>query len=329
MSDDSIERFEELIAAYSPDSNDYSESIRLVNKFFDDYIISNIKNCSWNIGVKIAKNGSQVFSDQQFSKKIINLLYTIVDNAIDDNIDLIKDGHVVVFDNSIKDGKNIRKVLNKIIPHASQVDVAVLLSRVDTLEDLKLEYPKVQFHSGMIASKDNFSKEYFKKIQPYLDIICSPIQRDHPLVIINFDESFNEQNVIDIFSKYGYIKDEESNKVKYVARNKKLFGFGEGSLQEIPVFDSLKFLGIIDKETILEDIIILRIYIREGHVKQLIIQPIILEGIMSGSSTRKIDTIDSYIKTQIICQFLLTKILNALIKSGMNILQFSVIFDQS
>jgi len=327
MSNDSIKRFEGLIATYSPDFNDYSESLRLINEFFDRYFIPNIYDHSWNIGIKIARNGSQLFSDQQFSKKTLNLLYTMDDNAIDDNIDLFKGGRVVVFDNSIKEGRNIRRVLNKIISHASQIDVAVLLSRVDTLENLRLEYPMVEFYSGMNVSKDNFSKEYLKKIQPYLDSICSPIQKDHPLLLINFDRSFNKQTIIDIFSKYGYMKDDESKKFEYINGDKKLFEFNEDSLREIPIFDSLNVLDLIDKDTILGDVIILRIYIREGLIKQLIIQPIMLEGIILGSITQKISIVERYIKQQIIYQFLLTKILNEIIRSGMNISRFSVIFD--
>lgn len=327
MSDDSIKRFEELIATYSPDLNDHAESIRLINKFFDDYFILNIKDRSWNIGIKISRSASQLFSDQQFSKKILNLLYTLDDNAIDDNIDLIKGVRVVIFDISINNGSDIRPVLNKIIPHASQVNVAVLLSRIDTIEDLKLEYPMVGFYSGMNVSKDNFSKEYLKKIQPYLGCICSPIQKDHPLLLINLDESFNKQIIIDIFGKYGYVKDDDCKKFEYADGDKKLFEFKDDTLQEIPIFDTLKFLGLINIDTLLKDIIILRIYIREGLVKQLIIQPIILEGILLESIIQRINEVDNYIKRQIIYQFLLPKIVNDIIRRGMNISRFSVIFD--
>ena len=105
------------------------------------------------------------------------------------------------------------------------------------------------------------------------------------------------------------------------------FEFNEDSLREIPIFDSLNVLDLIDKDTILGDVIILRIYIREGLIKQLIIQPIMLEGIILGSITQKISIVERYIKQQIIYQFLLTKILNEIIRSGMNISRFSVIFD--
>lgn len=323
--DEDLENFIKLSEEYSPGLADYSESINLINRLFDDYLIPNIRNRSWNMGIKIARRGAQLYTDQQFSKRELNLLHVISDRLMQDCVEIIKGKSILIFDDSIKEGSNVRRVLDEIMPLASDITVAVLLSRSDTLENLKSEYPHVKFHCEIITSENNFGKEYLKKIQPYLDSICLPLQNNHPLLSISFDNSFTEQTVIDIFNKYGFIKDDDCKKFEYIDGDKTLFEFSKEMFDELQIFENMKKLGIMHKDTELTDAIIIRLYIRKGLVRRLIMQPIILEGFVTGDDS--IELIDKFVKSQIIYQFLISKILANLIRTDLKILRFSVILD--
>lgn len=326
MSDKELADFIKLTSDYSPDLQNYIESIKLINDFFDKYLIPNIRNRSWNLGIKIARRGAQLYADQQLSKRELNLLHVISDQVMQDCVEVIRGKSILIFDDSIKEGSNIRKILDIIKPLTSEITVAVLLSRSDTLESLKSEYPHVKFQCEIITSEKNFGKEYLKRIQPYLDSICLPLQNDHPLLTISFDNDFNEQTIIDIFGKYGSVKDDECKKFNYIDGDKKLFEFRTEMLNELQIFEHMKKLGIIHKDTDLVDAIIIRLYIRKGLVRRLIMQPIILEGFVIPDDN-SIELIDKFIKSQIIYQFLINKVLTNLIGTDLRILRFSVILD--
>lgn len=326
---DDLERFEALQEEYSPKQEDYLASINIIDEFFSNYLIKGILNRSWNIGIRIARKGSQLYLDQQLSKKELNLLHVFSDEVLETNLDIIEGKSVLIFDDSIKDGNHVDEVLKKILPSTSDVSVAVLLSREDTLMKLKSKFPEVKFYSQMTASKETFSKLYLKRIQPYLDSICIPLQHEHPLLSIDFDSSFNEQTIMGIFEKYGSIKADECKKFEYIDGDKRLFEFKKEIFNDLAIIRNSKEFGILEKDLILEDAVKIRIYIRKGLVRRLIIQPIILEGyILPGQNNDQLITaIDKFVKNKIIYQFLISLFLPNLIDANMGIRRLTVVFD--
>jgi len=328
MSDD-LKKLEALMEEYSPKQDDYLASIEIINDFFNKYLIQGILDRSWNIGIRIARKGSQLYLDQQLSKRELSLLRVFSDEVLEDYLNIIKGKSILIFDDSIKEGGHIEKVLKKILPLTSDITVAVLLSREDTKEKLELEFPTVKFYSQMTASKDTFSKLYLKRIQPYLDSICIPLQHEHPLLSIDFDDTFDEQTIVKIFEKYGHINVDECKKFEYIDGDKKLFEFKKEVFNDLPIIRNLKGFGILEKDFVLEDAVITRIYIRRGLIRRLIIQPIILEGYVLPREESKplITTIDKFVKNKIIYQFLIGLFLPNLIDANMGIRRLTVVFD--
>lgn len=317
---------------YYPSYNDYLKSIDLVNSFFDGYLIPNIRKCCWNLGIRVERRGSQLYLDQKASKMDLRLLYDLSDQSIQNHLDIIKGKNIVIFDDSIKEGRNIRRILelNGNFSSAKKITVAVLLSRSDTKKKLESEFPNIKFYSEKETSKDNFSKDYLKFIQPYLDSICLPLQKVHPLLSIDLDGYFDENivnTIIDIFNIYGYIHEDTIKKFPYVCGEKKMFEFKKETLNDLPIITNLKNLGVLHEDTILEDVVIIRLYIRGGYPMRLYMQPILVEGFMVQNGAKHISFVDNYVKSQIIYQFLLDKILPNLKAAGINISRFSVILD--
>lgn len=326
---DDTKEIKKLLDTYSPTNDDYLESIKIINDFFDTYLIPKIIDRSWNMGIRIERKGSQLYLDQKLSKKDLALLRVFSDSDLNKNENIVTGKSIIIFDDSIKTGEHVRRVLDRIATLASEISVAVLLSRKDTLIDLKLKYPKVIFYSEMIASKEKFSECYLKRIQPYLDSICLPLQREHPLLSIDFNNSFNEKVVIDIFKKYGNISNDECKKFSYIDGDKKMFEFKEDTFNDLPIIQNLRELGFLEKDFILEDSVIIRIYIRQGLVRRLIIQPIILEGVITQRKQDRgaFDSIDRFIKNKIIYQFLISKVLPNIIDAQIGLSRFTVIFE--
>jgi pyrimidine operon attenuation protein/uracil phosphoribosyltransferase len=322
-----LNEFERLKDEYSLSREDYVRSIEMVNKFFNKYIIGNIHRSSWDLCIRIERRGSQLYRNQKLSKIDLKLLCDFSSNDLKNNKKILKNKSLLIFDDSIKTGRNIRQVLesDNILNLASKITVAVLLSRSDTIKKLKIEFPQVKFYSEIEASEEDFSREYLKNIQPALDFICFPLQRDHPLLTIDFDEPFDEDLVVDTFNRYGHIN---SDGYKNYARNgcdKKLFEFKKEVIDELPIFENLKQLNVVHKNIKLDEVVIIRLYIRKAPKAKMIMQPIFLEGVMTYKNDQLIIGIDNYIKNQVIYQFLIKKILFNLINVGLSVTRFSVI----
>jgi hypothetical protein len=237
----------------------------------------------------------------------------------------LKRKSILIFDDSIKNGNSIRQLLkeNSDLLSASKITVAVLLAKSNTLEMLKSEFPNVEFYSELCASEENFSQCYVKKIQPYIGNIVLPLQNAHPIVTVDFDGSININNICEIFDQYGYVSSNENNSFALQSGEKKLFEFKKEILEDLPIIQNLKALGVFHNNTKLEDSIIIRLYIRRGMTMQLYMQPIILEGFKTYDGIKLVSSIDNYVKNQIICQFIISKIMPRL-ANVTNISRFSV-----
>jgi len=117
---------------------DFEDSINFVNKFFDDNIISNIYN--WNECVNIERKGAAIFKEQQNRNKILSSLHSLSSKEILINKELIEKRSILIFDDSIKNGKTIRDILNSIFKYKpTNITVATLIARNDALEKLRDE----------------------------------------------------------------------------------------------------------------------------------------------------------------------------------------------
>lgn len=323
--------FRKLIEDYTPSREDYLASAGIINRFFDEYLIPGIHNGNWNLCIRIERKGSQLYLDQKFSKKMdLRLLYDLSDRDMQKYLESIKEGNlkgksILIFDDSIKNGNCIRHLLkgNSDLLSASKITVAVLLAKSNTLKMLKSEFPNVEFYSELCASEENFSQCYVKKIQPYVGAIVLPLQNTHPIVTVDFGSSININVVDEIFNIFGYVSSNENNNFALPSGEKKLFEFKKEILEDLPIFQNLKALGVFHNNTKLEDSIIIRLYIRRGLTMRLYMQPIILEGFKTYEGIKLISSIDNYVKNQIICQFIISKIMPRL-ANVTNISRFSV-----
>ncbi|GEM_PF-2218101 len=294
------------------------ESINFVAKFFDEKILPNIRSHRWNLGIKIARRGAQIYKDQSLSKRDLKLLHTINDYDIDGNIELIMGKSLLVFDESINDAGNIVRVLDKIYPLSRDITVAVPIAKLTPLNWLPSVYLGVNFICGLTVKEETFTSSYNDNIQPYLGCICLPLQCDHPLVAIEFTGNLNDMVLNRILSPYGQLLfDEENNYLQlFEDRYKKSFVFKSECIAKL--FPRMSYLDAS------EDNLKIRIYFRKNYTNTIIFQPMVLLFPLLESG-REDD--EMRIKNYIIYDFLLLAIV-PLLQSEIDMIAMHIIFDR-
>lgn len=298
-----------------PTLGDYKKARDIVNLFFDDYITPNISKRKWNMCISIARRGSQIYEDQLLSKPRVRQLFNITSKKIESHEATMRDSSILIFDDSIKTGESIRKVLGPLEFPDNNITVAVLLAREDTIADLIDEFPGVTFKHCISCNKKNFSKLYLTRISPYLHSICLPIQKNNPTLLVEFNDDFKTEDLFATLRYYGNVEIDEECIYRriYDDRLKGSFMFrNEEHLYSLPIFSYLKRFNLVNSETDLISNIKVRFYLRKGDVKILIFQPFILE-VQEDGDVRKTA---SFIRKQFLCEFLINKIIIGFIKSN-------------
>jgi hypothetical protein len=328
--EESDESFKKLIQENWPSTlQDYKDSVTLINEFFDKIIIPNI--LKWNSCIKIERKGSSIYNEQRIRNKVLSSLHVITDKEIISNKNIIKNRSMLIFDDSIKNGNKINEILTSVLDcEPNQITVATLIARIDTLNKLKEDYPGIRFYSALEVEGSDFGTIYTKKIFPYLQYICSPLQSDHPRLIIEFLSNPDEDIIMQFFSHYGEITYDNSiiwledytNQIK------------RGLILDKTVIHQFKILNIIEKLGIIneDDLIIkVRIYLRKNNGGTLILQPMILEGFNDNGgllTEERIKKLDYHLKKMFLFEFLIEKfLLDYLINTNVDFSRFSVLLE--
>lgn len=300
------DQFKQFIMNNQPALEDYDRSKQLINTFFDGYLIPGIIGRKWNICISIDRKGSIIFKDQQLRKYVIKGLRVTSDNSISSLSGSLANQSILIFDDSIKDGNNIRRVLTSVLPLTpGQITVAAILCSDKALDDLCREYPKVTFYTEKIIKRIDFVEIQRKMIQPYLDYVCLPIQKDHPILAIRFAD-VDSAIVFNIFNIYGEVTPDGNDDLVYVDQCKKTLKPNEDSMAEISSI--IEQLGFIDNGKNLNTSIIIRMYWIEGPIEPtLLLQPIILGDIRYHDSI-PVALMEDIIKAHILLKFLMNRV---------------------
>jgi hypothetical protein len=256
------------------DEDDFCKSIIIVDKFFEDIIITNLNN--WSSIIKIDRKGSIIFNEQAQQREALRIKYNIRHTQIDQNGSILKNGSTLIFDDSIEDGDTITPILKKLVDlNLKKITVSILLARKDSLEKLKEDFPEVVFISAMTVNKDCFTSTREKTIWPYLDYVCLPIQDDHPLIVVDFLNDLQLTELNEFFSAYGKFSIDGSLE-KYIDLHDRFKGSIELNMESLK-----NVLTILNESQDVDEIRFkLRIYFRHDEMKninKLILQPIGLE----------------------------------------------------
>lgn len=318
---------------WSSTEKDSNDSISLINDFFDANIIANIKE--WDFCIKVERKGSAIYSEQQTRYTELRYLYSLNYKEVKANIEikkLIKNKSILIFDDSIRMGRTIKSVLQLVLSLSPySVTVASLITRDESMKKLKSEFPDVAFISALEAkSSEEFGSFYTKKIFPYLEYICTPLQNDHPRLVIEFKKEPSEKTIFKFFELYGQtIRDESISCASSIGRIKGCVLLNKSIVSQVNILNIVYRMGIIDKDKL---IIKIRIFLKKGQRSTLILQPMILEGLTDNngliSQSSQIKSIDYHIKKMFLFEFLVKKFLMShLVNTEADFTSFSVILD--
>jgi hypothetical protein len=309
-------------------AEDFEGSLALINNFFDAQIIPHMSK--WDICIKIERKGALIFDEQQTRRNMLACLTDFKDGRLDGIKELLENKSLLIFDDSINDGYNIRRVLNLVLEaKPTSVTVSTLICREDTLIDLQNDYSTVQFEYALVESEDNFSCTYGKKIYPYLEYICKPIQNDHPILIIYFSECPDENIIFNFFQQYGTL---ESEKWPYLDNYNDRFKYhvvlNKSYINQLKICDELSETGCLSMDELCAKI---RIYLRKDGNGILILQSMILEGFTDCEDRTQNDVqlklIDFEAKKCVLIEFLIKDfLLEYLMKTDIKISNFKVNF---
>lgn len=326
MQRDADEAFKKLVADNWPRTKkDFSDSIDFIDNFFDINVIKNIMD--WNECIVVERKGSAIYKEQQNRSKLLSSLHIITDREITQNEEIIENRSILVFDDSIKEGKTIRRILDLVSRYKPKdVAVATLIAREDALSALRTDYPKIKFCSASEVSKADFGTIYTKRIFPYLGYICSPLQNDHPRLIIKFLKVPDEDTIMRFFKLYGEVSyDKDWN---FSNRLKSSFVLDRTFAQQFKILNFIEKLGVLEKNDL---IIKVKMYLKKDNGRStLTLQPMILEGFNANNfiKSSSIKLLDYHIKKMFLLEFLVEKfLLDYLINTEAGFSNFSVISD--
>jgi hypothetical protein len=272
MTDMDISEFKMYVDGNEPTISDYSKSLEVIDKFFDEFIIPNIYK--WNFCIYAERKGTGIFRDQQIRKENLKMLHVISSTELAEKKEFINNKSILIFDDSIKDGDTITEILDEIqFLSPEKITVAVIVGSKEVLERLRRSYPKITFVASIEVPHKDVIENHNRNIGLYLEDICLPIQEDHPVLIIRFSDG-NMDDVFGRFRQYGEIIDDGCDFLSYIDRAKRTLILNKESLENI--LGPMREKGFVDKSPKFEEIIIIRLYLLKGKIGRLILQPIIL-----------------------------------------------------
>jgi len=272
MSDMDLNDFSLFVGGHEPSISDCSHFSDTIDSFFDECIIPNIHR--WSFCIYAERKGTGIFRDQQIRKELLKMLLVISSTEFESKKDLIKEKSILIFDDSIKDGETITNILANVLSNSpANVTVAVIIASQEVLSGLRKNNPSIKFHAAIEASENDIIEKHNRIVGLYLENICLPIQEDHPVLIIRYSNG-NRDDIFKAFKKYGDLVNDGCECLEYVNRAKYTLYLNNEYIKKI--LDPIKKMGLIDTQFKFEEIIMIRIYLLEGEICRLILQPIIL-----------------------------------------------------
>jgi hypothetical protein len=246
-----------------------------------------------------------------------------------DNKEIIENRSLLIFDDSIRDGKTIRRILSLVSKYRPKsINIATLIAREDSLSALRKDFPKIEFCPALEVSGDDFGATYTKKIFPYLGYICAPLQNDHPRLIIKFLKVPDKNTIIRFFNLYGEVSyDDDWEILEQPNRMKLSFILDKTFAPQFKILNVIEKFGGLDRSDL---IIKVKIYLRKDNGSTLTLQPMILEGFNANNFVTEstIGILDYHIKKMFLLEFLVEKfLLGYLINTEAEFSNFSVISD--
>jgi len=272
MTDMDLEEFAAFVGGNEPNVTDYSRSLGLIDSFFDDFVIPNVSK--WDFCIYAERKGTGIFRDQQIRKEVLKMLHVISSTELESKKKLIEGKSILIFDDSIKDGETISNILADILPFSPErITVAVIIGSQDVLNDLREDYPEIEFHTAIEVPHEDVVEKHNRNVGLYLEDICLPIQEDHPVLIISHSNG-NREYLFNAFKKYGDTINDGCEFLEYINRAKYTLYLNTEYTKK--VLHPIEKMGLIDSHFKFEQIIIIRIYLLKCENFKLILQPIVL-----------------------------------------------------
>ena len=320
-----IKEFSVFVEENEPTVDDYSRSMKLVDDFFKDFILPNMYK--WNFCIYAERKGTSLFRDQQIRKEDLKMLHVISSSQIEEKEEFLKNKSIIIFDDSIKDGDTIKALIESVLLLSpASVTVAVIIGSKEVLEELRKSFPEITFYAAMEVPHEEVVENHSRLIGLYLEDICLPIQEDHPVLIISFVDGKIEE-VFDLFSEYGEIVNDGCSFLKYIDRAKRTLLLNRNAIKS--VLDPIRDMGLIDTDFEFEEIIMIRLYLLNGKIGRLILQPIILRD-FPQKGTNSFRKTWNIVEMSILHNFLIKQLLsNASLTKKLNIINVSVCWNKN
>lgn len=205
-----------------------------MSKFFNEKIVDSIDK--WDIIVKIDRKGILVFDD--LSKGTLQPINTKQIKSFDvlnyENKTGFENMDVLLFDDSIRTGEQIRSEIDKIQKYnIKSLSVAVILANTNTLEELRNRYIDVEFIPCKSFDDADFLAFFGKYMPGYFDYICMPQTKDLKVDEVKFSFKLQKDEIIQLFNtKKSNVKLVET-KIEYGDRFKMFLDFSKDEINEI------------------------------------------------------------------------------------------------
>jgi hypothetical protein len=258
---------------------DYQTAIDKVNSFFDE-LDDELKNINGKkVCILVDKSGTELFSEQKIRINCLRDALILNDtNGQNDKYICLKNNIAIVFDDAIKTGKTIIRVLDSILlTHPKMIIVVAIIASQNTLRFLKKKYgDEVIFKVSKKIHGDlderNFDIEYHnssnKILDAYIKYTCKPRQDKeiHPHLLIKLDNDVD--GFFRTLERFDSIKDNDEG-FKFGDRFIKSIVLEDEILQKMInqiCFKEIKFNSDLDA--------FVRIFYR-GDLKEVILQPVL------------------------------------------------------
>ncbi len=254
----------------------YSRSIIDINNFFDVKVLPDLKDSKWDLCVNVIRNGESIFNEQMRRNMRLDKIELINDHDINKFQNKIKSKKILLFDDSIKKGETIDRILRRIIPYKPTcISIATILCPENLLSQLKPKFPQVnEIISAYEVEYDGnrFSeikyKHYLKIIEAYSKYTCLPNQdgQTHPYILIKIKQNKGREILKDLDQYADRIISNISSNFSFIGRDNVSICLKKSILENI------KSEFGCDIDCLGETFV--RIFLREDAQK-IIIQPII------------------------------------------------------
>jgi len=202
--------------------------------FFQEEILNNIDN--WDIIVKIDRKGILIFDDLVKDSPIPGKIMQIPSFDISSYGDEqgFENKSVLLFDDSIRTGKQIRTEIDKINRYnIKSITVATIMANDETFENLENEYRNIGYIIFKILNGYDFRSLFTKYMTKYFDYICMPQTKDLKVVKYTFPFRFSSNRIMQLFKTEHSKVELEKTEIEFEDRFKMVLDFSDEEIANI------------------------------------------------------------------------------------------------